>query len=253
MKTKKVALAVIFGLTAMSPAAFAADAPKEEMAPKQEMAPEAANVNKDERLKMWTESKDALEKELGVGHDKAYYRQTLEKMGYAITAVNSDEDDYLEYEIMKDGETYEVQVDFENGVSDEVDVTTNIWKADSTKQAMADKDYTYNYPAAVTPNPEEVSDRIRGAQFATDKTMLEQDLGIGHDRDYYPKALEERGYKVTSVNDKEADNLELEVVKGDTSYEVDVDFDESTGKSTSVVVSANIWETEATEKAKGEE
>lgn len=253
MKTKKMALAVILGFSAMSPAVFAADAPKAEQAPKAEMAPAAATVNNDERLKMWTESKDALEKELGTGHDKAFYRQTLEKLGYAITAVNSDDEDYLEYEIMKDGESYEVQVDFENGVADEVDVTTNIWKADSTKQAMADKDYTYNYPAAVTPNPEVVSDRVRGAQFATDKTKLEQDLGVGHDRDYYASALEKMGYKVTSVNDSEADNLELEVVKGDTSYEVDVDFDETTKMSTSVVVSANIWETEATEKAKGEE
>lgn len=256
MKTKKMALAVILGFSVMSPAVFAADAadaPREDMAPKAEMSPDAATVNNDERMKMWTESKDALEAELGTGHDKAFYRQTLEKLGYAITAVNSDDADYLEYEVMKDGASYEVQVDFENGVSNEVDVTTNIWKADSTKQAMADKDYTYNYPAAVTPNPEVVSDRVRGEQFATEKTKLEQELGVGHDRDYYASALEKMGYTVTSVNDKEADNLELEVVKGDTTYEVDVDLDEVTGKSKNVVVSANIWETEATEKAKGEE
>ena len=61
------------------------------------------------------------------------------------------------------------------------------------------------------------------------------------------------GYQVTSVNDNEADHLEMEVVKGDTSYEVKVDFDEKTKKSTDVDVAPNIWETEATEKAKGDE
>lgn len=249
MQMKKMTLAVIFGFAAMSPAAFAASHEKTDG-----MDTGAhVKVDKEARMKMWTESKDALEKELGTGHDKAYYRDTLEKLGFAITAVNSDDDDYLEYEVMKDGESYEVQVDFENGVSDEVDVTTNIWKADSTKQALKDKNYSYTYPAAVTSNPEQVSDRIRGKQWASEKTKVEEELGVGHDRDYYAPALEKMGYNVTSVNDSDEDNLELEVVKGDTSYEVDVDFDDETKKSTDVTVSANIWETEATEKAKGDE
>lgn len=60
------------------------------------------------------------------------------------------------------------------------------------------------------------------------------------------------GYKVASVNDNEADELEMEIVKGDTSYEVQVDFDKKTMKSTKVDVSTNYWETDATEKSKGE-
>ena len=247
MQTKKIAMAVILGLSTMSPAVFAAekvdaDAP-----------PPAAPMDKESRLKMWTENKDALEAKLGTGHDKAHYRKTLEEMGYAITAVNSDDDDYLEYEIMKDGETYEVQVDFENGVSDEIDVTTNVWKAESTEAALGDKNYSYAFPTVVTPHPEKVSDRIRGKEWASEKVKVEEALGVGHDRDYYAPALEKMGYKVTSVNDKDEDNLELEVVKGDTSYEVEVEFDETSKMSTSVDVSTNIWETEATEQAKGEE
>lgn len=257
MQTKKIAMAVVLGLSTMAPAAFAADPAKADAAKMNEAKPDAAHqaapMDKEARLKMWNDNKDALEEKLGVGHDKAHYRQSLEDMGYAITAVNSDDDDYLEYEIMKDGETYEVQVDFENGVSNEVDVTTNLWAADSTKAALSDGNYEYVYPAGLTPNPDHVSDRRRSEGFLSEKSRLEEELGVGHDRDYYPAALEKMGYKVTSVNDRDDDNLELEVVKGDTSYEVDIDFDETSKMSTDVTVGANIWESEATEKAKGEE
>ncbi|MCP8687075.1 hypothetical protein [Marinobacterium sedimentorum] len=84
------------------------------------------------------------------------------------------------------------------------------------------------------------------------KDKLEQALGVGKDKAHYSKALEEMGYKVTSINDSDETNLELEVVKDDTSYEVEVKFDAETKLSTSVDVSSNVWETEATEEAKGE-
>jgi len=84
------------------------------------------------------------------------------------------------------------------------------------------------------------------------KARIEKQLGVGHDRAYYRAALEEMGYKVTSVNESDEDTLEMEVVKGDTSYEVEVDFDDKTKKSTKVDVSTNMWETDYTEVAKGE-
>lgn len=247
MKNGKIALAALCGCLTISSAAIAADVAKDKM------ASPAATTDDDARMKAWTASKDQLENALGTGKDKAFYRQTLEKMGYAITAVNYDEPDYLEYEVIKGRDSYEVQVDFDKGVSDEVDVTANVWKAPSTTAALKDKDYRYSYPAAVTKDPERVSDRARGKAWAEEKTMVENKLGIGHERSYYRPALEKMGYKVTSVNDGSADNLELEVVKGDTSYEVEVEFDEKTKKSTAVDVSTNMWETEATERAKGEE
>ncbi len=144
-------------------------------------------------------------------------------------------------------------MDFKNGVSTEVNVTTNIWKADATRAALKNKDYRYVYPTALTPNSKEVSDRVRGKAWAGEKDAVEKELGIGHDRAYYRAALEKMGYRVTSVNDNEADKLEMEVVKGDTSYEVEVEFDSKTGKSTEVDVSTNMWEAESTERAKGEE
>lgn len=92
----------------------------------------------------------------------------------------------------------------------------------------------------------------RGKLSADEKARLEQALGTGQDRNYYRPALEKMGYTVTSVNDSDANHLEMEVVKGDYSYEVKVDFDKTSRKSTKVDVAANLWETEATEKAKGE-
>ena len=248
MKTGKFALAALFGCLTVSSAALAADAPKEKAA----ASPAAAATDEDVRMKEWAASMDQLEDALGTGKDKAFYRQTLEKMGYAITAVNYDDPDYLEYEVIKGRDSYEVQVDFDKGVSDKVDVTANVWKAPATTAALKDKEYRYSYPATVTKDPERVSDRARGKAWAEEKTMVENKLGIGHERSYYRPALEKMGYKVTSVNDRAADNLELEVVKGDTSYEVEVEFDEKTRKSTAVEVSTNVWETEATERAKGE-
>ncbi|MCB1859319.1 MAG: hypothetical protein KDI63_13650 [Gammaproteobacteria bacterium] len=247
MKMRILTLAVIFGCYGVTSMVMAAETQKESMTSEQSM------LDKDARMAKWKQDKDELEVALGVGKEKSYYRQTLEKMGYAITSVNSDESDYLEYEIIKGGDSYEVQIDFENGLANEVDVTTNIWRAEATEQALENKDYQYTYPTSVAEDFESVSDRIRSKVWADEKDAIEERLGIGHERGYYRSALEGMGYTVTSINDNSPDNLEFEVVKGDTSYEVEVDFDEKTKKSTAVDISMNIWESEATERAKGEE
>ena len=247
MKMPTLTLIALLGSTLAPAAAFAADSVKPDLVQKPLLEERQAHVAQ------LRHTRAQLAEELGTGKDRAYYRQTLENLGYHITSVNKDDPDYLEYEIIKAGDSYEVQVDFKNGVSTEVDVTTNIWKADATRAALKNKDYRYVYPTALTPNSKEVSDRVRGKAWAGEKDAVEKELGIGHDRAYYRAALEKMGYRVTSVNDNEADKLEMEVVKGDTSYEVEVEFDSKTGKSTEVDVSTNMWEAESTERAKGEE
>jgi len=209
-------------------------------------------VDKDSRMKAWTTDKDALEKALGTGKDKAFYRQTLEKAGYHITAVNRDSADALEYEVVKGGNSYEVQVNLKDGKSTKVDVTTNVWKAAATRDALRNKDHKYVYPTAVTKDADTVRDSVRSKAWTGEKDQMEKALGIGHDRTYYKPALEKMGFRVTSVNESDPRNLEYEVVKGDTSYEVQVDFDANTKKSTRVGVSTNMWETDATERAKGD-
>ncbi len=247
LDTRKLALAALVGSLSLAPAAFAADSAAE-VQKKRLTAAEKAELKK-----RWQMTSDELEKSLGVGHDKAYYRQALEKLGYAITAKNYDEPDYLEYEIVKGDESYEVQVDLENGKSDKVDVTVNMWRADTTVAALRDKNYKYAYPATLSAAAEKYSDRARAKLWSGEKDQLENALGTGHERGYYRPALEKLGYQVTAVNDNDVKHLEYEIVKGDRSYEVMIDFDADTKKATEVDVETNIWEAERTEKAKGDE
>jgi len=65
-------------------------------------------------------------------------------MGWKITSVNYDKPDYVEYEIVKGHDTYEVQMDVDKNSkkATKVDVTTNAWKTDATKQALKANDRT---------------------------------------------------------------------------------------------------------------
>ena len=89
------------------------------------------------RMKTWSGEKDKLQKMLAVGHDKAWYAAELKKMGYQVTSVNENEKDYVEYEIVKGDETYEVQIDMANNMGKKVDVTTNMWQSEATEKALA--------------------------------------------------------------------------------------------------------------------
>jgi hypothetical protein len=78
---------------------------------------------------------------LKTGETKQTYRSQLEKMGYKITSVNSDKPDYVEYEIVKGNDTYEVQIDFDknSGKATKVDVTSNLWQAEATDKALSQR------------------------------------------------------------------------------------------------------------------
>ena len=89
------------------------------------------------RMQTWTNEKDRLEKTLALGHEKGYYSQQLKSMGYQVTSVNDNEKDYVEYEVVKGSDSYEVQVDFENGKAKEIDVTTNVWQSEATERALS--------------------------------------------------------------------------------------------------------------------
>ncbi|HQY27973.1 MAG TPA: hypothetical protein PK787_04220 [Burkholderiaceae bacterium] len=201
--------------------------------------------------KNWAADKDKMEQALGVGKDKAHYRKALEQMGYHITAVNYDKPDYLEYEIVKGKDSYEVQVDFDKntGKSTELDVTTNVWQADATDKALKDRNYKYTYPTAQTRDAERVSDRARLKAASANSDKLEKELGVGRDKAHYRSTLDKLGYKVTSVNYDKPDYVEYEVVKGEDSYEVQVDFDEKSKKSTKVDVTVNAVRADSTLRA----
>jgi len=90
------------------------------------------------RMKTWTGEKDMLEKSLAPGQPKGYYADALKKAGYQVTSINANKKDYVEYEIVKADNSYEVQIDFDNaGKASKVDVATNMWQTEATERAMA--------------------------------------------------------------------------------------------------------------------
>lgn len=88
-------------------------------------------------MKAWTDEKDALEKALPKNLKAAEYKSKLEGMGYKVTAVNDREKDYIEYEIAKGENSYEVQIDLDKstGVAKKIDVTSNLYEAEATDRA----------------------------------------------------------------------------------------------------------------------
>ena len=85
----------------------------------------------------WNKEKDQLEKSLSLGKDKSYYSEQLKTLGYQVTSVNDNEKDYVELEVVKGGNSYEVQIDFDGNKAKDVDVTTNVWQTEATERALA--------------------------------------------------------------------------------------------------------------------
>src|SRR5258706_15070397 len=213
----------------------------------------ADNVNRysdRDRMRTAKDSEDKLEQALKTGETKDFYRKELDKLGWQITSVNYDKPDYLEYEIVKGDDSYEVQIDFDknSNKATKVDVTTNVWKTDATERALKDRKKVA-YPSRTTTNPERYSDRDRMKVSKESKDTLEQALKTGETKDFYRRELEKMGWKVTSVNYDKPDYVEYEIVKGDQSYEVQVDIDKNSHKGTKVDVTMNAWKTDATKQA----
>lgn len=99
------------------------------------------NVYSDrDHAKGWTDQKDKLAKSLVLGKDLAYYTGALKSMGYQITSTNDKDKNYLEYEVVKGRDSYEVQIDLDDaGHAQKVDVTSNMWQADATEKALGQK------------------------------------------------------------------------------------------------------------------
>ena len=203
-----------------------------------------------ERMRSSKDEEDKLEKALKTGEEKDFYRKELEKMGWQITSINYDKPDYLEYEIVKGDNSYEVQIDFDKNSrkATKVDVTTNAWKTDATENALKNGKKV-DYPKKTTANPTRYSDRDRMKSSKDEEDKLEKALKTGEDKDFYRKQLEKMGWKITSVNYDKPDYVEYEIVKGDQSYEVQIDFDKDSRKATKVDVALNAWKADATKKA----
>jgi uncharacterized protein YmfQ (DUF2313 family) len=203
-----------------------------------------------DRMKSSKDDEDKLKQVLKTGEEKAFYRRELEKMGWQITSVNYDKPDYLEYEIVKGDNSYEVQINFDKNShkASKVDVTTNAWKTEATENALK-TGKKVDYPKKTTVNPNRYSERDRTKAAKSDTDKLEQALKTGEEKAFYRRELEKMGWKITSVNYDKPDYLEYEIVKGDRSYEVQIDFDKNSHKASKVDVVANAWKTDATKNA----
>jgi len=80
---------------------------------------------------------------------------------------------------------------------------------------------------------------------------LQKQLAPGMAAADYRKKIEGLGYQVTSTNYNNPDYLEYELVKGDMTWEVQIDVDPANKKATKVDVTMNTWKTDATERALG--
>jgi uncharacterized protein YmfQ (DUF2313 family) len=203
-----------------------------------------------DRMRSAKSDKERLEQTLKTGEEKAFYRRELDKMGWRISSVNYDKPEYLEYEIVKGDQSFEVQIDIDKNShkSTKVDVVTNAWKTDATKQALKNGKKA-EYPKKTTASPERFSERDRMKSSKNEKEKLELALKTGEEKAFYRRELEKMGWKITSVNYDKPDYVEFEIVKNDNSYEVQIDIDKNSHKATKVDVATNAWKTDATENA----
>src|SRR5713226_3279147 len=246
MKTRAVLLSIILGgMTVSIPATVPVLAAGNDM----KAASNPSEYSDRDRMKSSADEKKQLEQALKTGEEKDYYRRELEKMGWQITSINADKPDYLEYEIVKGPSTYEVQVNFDKNShkSTKVDVAWNLWKADATEKAL--KGEKIESPKRAAANSSSFSDRLLMKSARAEKDRLEKALKTGEEKDFYRRELEKRGWQITSVNYDKPEYTEWEIVKGKSTYEVQMDFDKNSHKATKVDVDWNMWHADATNKA----
>ena len=194
--------------------------------------------------------REQLQQKLKAGKTRADYEKILKDNGYRISAINEDKKDYLEYEVVKGGSSYEVQIDFKNGAAQasKVEVAANMWRADATKRMQ--KDENYQHAGVLVADPKGMySDRRNMKGWTDEKARLEKALPLNLKAADYRSKLEGLGYKVTAVNDREKDYVEYEIVKGENSYELQIDLDTRTGMARKIDVTSNLWEDQATDRA----
>jgi hypothetical protein len=172
----------------------------------------------------------------------ADYRKKIEGMGYKVTSTNYNNEDYLEYELVKDDMTWEVQIDVDDATkkAEKVDVTMNTWKTDATERALGRTVASDDKP--VYRNP--YSDRDRTSVSRLIKEL--EAMPVGQTKQFYKDELKKQGYEIGRINTDDKDELSLEAVKGANSVELNVAFNEENGKSTNVDADSIWFESQAT-------
>jgi len=195
---------------------------------------------------LWQQGQAELQKQLAPGAPAADYRKKIEGLGYKITSTNYNNEDYLEYELVKGDMTWEVQIDVDDKThkATEVKTVTNVWKTDATEQALGRDVVASDKP--MYRNPYSERDRVSVSRLIKEVEALP----VGKDKQFYKDALAKNGYEVTRINTDDKELLSLEAVKGANSVELNVAFNDKTGKSTSIDADSMWVESEATTEAR---
>jgi hypothetical protein len=190
----------------------------------------------------WNQGQAELQKQLAPGMAAGDYRKKIESLGYKVTATNYNNEDYLEYELVKDGMTWEAQIDVDDATNKatKVDIVTNMWKTDATEAALGRTVAGRN--TTVYRNPYSERDRVSVSRLVKELEAMP----VGQGKQFYKDALAKNGYNISRINTDDEDTLSLEAVKGANSVEFNVAFDEKTGKSTSLDADSIWFESQAT-------
>jgi len=91
------------------------------------------------RWPQWTSEREKLESSLKTGQTLGDHEETLEKLGYEITAINDTDVSSREYEVVRGQQTFEIQAEMNkvSKVVSQVSVMPNVWLADATERALA--------------------------------------------------------------------------------------------------------------------
>lgn len=192
------------------------------------------------------QERERLEQALSRVTDRAGFAAAIEAEGYRLAAVNADDPDYLEFEIVRGGASHEVRIQFDPSSRKvrDLDVDRNIWLADTTRRMLEDPSYVAAAPLAPAPD-RAASDRPRIDAWEDEKDRLET-LLEGMEVGAIAAELRKAGYEITATNEHEPNYIEYEVVRGDNSYEVQIEVDEGSRRAEDVDVTANLWRARST-------
>lgn len=190
----------------------------------------------------WSQGENLLEQHLQPGQSLSDYRRMLKDLGYTITTLNYKTPDYVEYEVVKDDRSYEVQMDLDEdtGKATNIDITPNIWQTESTEAALDQPDSAQTEQMASLDDPDYVM-VITPVYVATaqDRTKMGrmvqelENLPVGKDRQFYRRTLERQGYQIKDSATK-GNRTQLSVKKDDMNALLNVRFDDETGESTQI-------------------
>jgi len=211
----------------------------------------------------WNRGQAELQKQLPPEMAPDSYPEKLKQLGYKITSINYNNPDYLEYEVVKGDQTWEVQIDVDEdtGKATQIDIAQNMWKTDATTAALQENlsrtAATDTGVASDNPTATRRTMNMRNNQYSdrdrstTDQLVRELDtLPVGHNKEFYKKLLRQRGYEITKLNKDDSDEMNVEAVKDGHSVQLDISFDENTAQSTEIDASTLWAESESTTRTR---